>query len=51
MKKFIRSININQQLWKDVQAKLERKNKDRKYRESMSGLIEKALTAYLKMED
>jgi len=51
VKKFIRSINVSQQLWKDVQAKLERKNRDRPYRETMSGLIEKALTAYLKMED
>lgn len=51
MKKFIRSINIDKQLWQDVQAKLECKNRDRKYRETMSGLITKALTAYLKMED
>lgn len=51
MSKFIRSINIDKQLWADVQAKLERKNRTRKYRETMSGLITKALTAYLELED
>lgn len=51
MSKFIRSINVDRELWKKVQDKMERRNKNRKYRETMSGLITKALTAYLELED
>lgn len=49
--KFIRSINIDKALWKKVQAKMDQRNEKRSARESMSGLITKALTAYLELED